>query len=58
MENLRNNKSGSVFAQRAETLLNQMLGISIDGARSFVKEHDLWLLQHSTSNGNPLLLAS
>ena len=58
MENLRNNKSGSVFTQYSETLLNQMLSISINGARSFVKEHDLRLLQYSTSNGNPLLLAT
>ena len=55
---LRNNECGPVFAQSLETILDQMLSISINGACSFVKEDYLWFLQHGSSNGYTLLLSS
>lgn len=56
--NLRDDECGSVFTQSLEALLNHVLSISINGTCSFIEENDLWLLQHGTSNGNTLLLAT
>jgi hypothetical protein len=57
-DDVRNNEGGPAIAQSLETFLNQLLGLGVDSAGSFIQKNDFRLLQDSTGNGNTLLLTT
>jgi len=57
-DGIRNNEGGPAVAQSLEAFLNQLLGLCIDSAGSFIQKNDFRLFQDSTGNGNTLLLTT
>lgn len=53
-----NDDRGSALHGTVECLLNDLLTLLIQSRRSFVEDQNLWVLDESSCDGDPLLLAA
>ena len=57
-QSVRNDERGAAFEEAVEGFLDEVLALGVEGARGFVEDEDLRVLQHGARDRDALLLAA